>query len=145
MTERLTDEALLPCPFCGGEAERLDIDEGENAGGSCICCKECMACGNVEFGFKENFVSNWNRRATPADDLRAAAIGPRAAYMTCRGCPAHRKTDWSEPSGDGETMDRGIVNNCGAADGRCIDGSYGSISPMPPVWCPAALSQNGGA
>ena len=53
---------LLPCPFCGGEAERIDFDEGENAGGSCISCKECNASGNVEFGYKENFVSNWNRR-----------------------------------------------------------------------------------
>ena len=56
---------LKPCPFCGGAAERVDIVDGENAGGSCICCTRCQASGNLEFGRKENFVSNWNRRAAP--------------------------------------------------------------------------------
>lgn len=54
---------LKPCPFCGGEAEIVHIEEGDNAGGSCVCCTQCMASGNVEFGRKENFVANWNRRS----------------------------------------------------------------------------------
>ena len=56
---------LKPCPFCGGEAERIDFGPGdaENAGGSCIACKRCQSSGPVEFGYKENFISNWNRRA----------------------------------------------------------------------------------
>ncbi len=58
---------LLPCPFCGGKAERIDIEDGDNVGGSCVTCTTCNASGNVEFGFKENFVSNWNRRAPVAD------------------------------------------------------------------------------
>ena len=57
----MSDE-LKPCPFCGGLAEIVDIDEGENAGGSCVCCTTCLASSKVEFGFKENFISNWNRR-----------------------------------------------------------------------------------
>lgn len=57
-------EKLLPCPFCGGRAERVDIEDSENAGGSCISCTKCQASSNVEFEFKENFVSNWNRRTT---------------------------------------------------------------------------------
>ena len=70
---------LRDCPFCGGDAKRFDIDEGENAGGSCIACTRCLASGNVEFGRKENFVSNWNRRAdTQAADeiarLREALV-----------------------------------------------------------------------
>lgn len=60
--EEPTENELLPCPFCGGEAERIDIEDGENAGGSCVHCTQCDACSNVEFEFKENFVSNWNRR-----------------------------------------------------------------------------------
>lgn len=59
----MTDN-LSPCPFCGGAAERIDIEDGNNAGGSFICCTVCQASSNVEFGFKENFVSNWNRRST---------------------------------------------------------------------------------
>lgn len=57
---------LLPCPFCGGDAEIVHIEDGENAGGRCVCCTRCMASGNVDFGRKENFVANWNRRALPA-------------------------------------------------------------------------------
>lgn len=55
-------EKLKACPFCGGEAERVDIEDGENIGGSFVHCTECDASGNIEFGFKENFISNWNRR-----------------------------------------------------------------------------------
>ena len=59
----MTDRELLDCPFCGGAAEIVNIESGENVGGSCVCCTVCQASSNVEFGFKENFVSNWNRRA----------------------------------------------------------------------------------
>ncbi|MFL4510803.1 hypothetical protein ACJ6WJ_02545 [Stenotrophomonas maltophilia] len=61
-------DALLPCPFCGAPAERIDfgVGSGENEGGSCIACTVCQHSGPIEFGFKENFVSNWNRRARPA-------------------------------------------------------------------------------
>lgn len=64
---------LRPCPFCGGEAERIDFGPGagENEGGSCIACRRCQASGPVEFGFKENFIANWNRRAA----VRAAPEG----------------------------------------------------------------------
>jgi hypothetical protein len=57
-------DAVLPCPFCGAPAERIDfgIGSGENEGGSCIACTVCQHSGPIEFGFKENFVSNWNRR-----------------------------------------------------------------------------------
>lgn len=66
MTQTPTDALrLVPCPFCSGEAEIVHIDEGENAGGSCVSCTKCQASSNVEFEFKENFVSNWNRRAAP--------------------------------------------------------------------------------
>lgn len=60
-----TDHRLLPCPFCDGKAEIIHVAEGENAGGSCVCCTQCLASSNIEFEFKENFVSNWNRRALP--------------------------------------------------------------------------------
>ncbi len=42
--------SLLPCPFCGGAAARLDIEqEGPNFGGSCIECVQCGACGPGSF------------------------------------------------------------------------------------------------
>lgn len=60
--------ALLPCPFCGAPAERIDfgIGSGENEGGSCIACTVCQHSGPIEFGYKENFISNWNRRTLSA-------------------------------------------------------------------------------
>ncbi|MEN5291268.1 hypothetical protein [Stenotrophomonas lactitubi] len=74
-------DALLPCPFCGAPAERIDfgIGSGENEGGSCIACTVCQHSGHIEFGFKENLVSNWNRRALsahafPGDQTDAWAI-----------------------------------------------------------------------
>jgi Lar family restriction alleviation protein len=57
-----TAQELLPCPFCGGEAERFTLEDDENLGGDVICCTDCQASSNVEFGFKENLVANWNRR-----------------------------------------------------------------------------------
>jgi len=63
-------EDLLPCPFCGAVAEQLDFDDGENIGGSCISCTRCGASGHVEFGFKENFVSQWNTRINNAAEQR---------------------------------------------------------------------------
>ncbi len=61
-------DGLLPCPFCGDTAERIDfgIGSGDNEGGSCVACTGCGSSGPVEFGFKENFLSNWNRRALSA-------------------------------------------------------------------------------
>lgn len=72
-------EKLLPCPFCAGRAERVDISEGDNGGGSCISCTVCHASGNVEFGFKENFVSNWNRRDFSPMTVAGAVVTAIAA------------------------------------------------------------------
>lgn len=83
-------EALKPCPFCGGPAEHVDIDEGENAGGSCICCTSCLASGNVEFEFKENFVSNWNRRVL---DPRIAEIEARAEEAEAMSAALHMEVN----------------------------------------------------
>jgi Lar family restriction alleviation protein len=63
----MTSHDLKPCPFCGAKAEIVNIDEGENVGGSCVCCTRCFASSNVEFGFKENFVSNWNNRVNEVE------------------------------------------------------------------------------
>jgi Lar family restriction alleviation protein len=56
---------LRPCPFCGGQAKRFTIGDEEPsnaAGGDVICCERCGASSHVEFGYKENLVSNWNSR-----------------------------------------------------------------------------------
>lgn len=62
MTER--EEALEPCPFCGGEASRQDLTDDDNAGGSCIACDRCGASSPVHFDRQENLYDSWNRRAS---------------------------------------------------------------------------------
>lgn len=59
--------SLSPCPFCGGPAERLDLEDAEN--GSVISCTRCGASSAVHFDRKENLVSSWNDRAErPSSD-----------------------------------------------------------------------------
>jgi Lar family restriction alleviation protein len=99
---------LLPCPFCGGEAEIVHLDDGDNVGGSCVCCTKCQASGNVEFGRKENFVENWNRRAalrpqpsgeTRADALRAAGWSVAVHNDYRLNGEAHTFWLWTHPDG----------------------------------------------
>lgn len=61
----LDKDELLPCPFCGGKARQVTIEQGDdpNFGGDVITCTECGASSHVEFGFKENLKSAWNSRA----------------------------------------------------------------------------------
>ncbi|EAP4557083.1 restriction alleviation protein, Lar family [Salmonella enterica] len=56
---------LLPCPFCGGKAQQLTIEQDNDPhfGGDVITCTECGASSHVEFGFKENLKSAWNSRS----------------------------------------------------------------------------------
>lgn len=77
---------LKPCPFCGGEAQRLTIGENEpnNAGGDVIHCTRCQASSRVEFGRKEHLVSAWNGRAeTREAELRIALVAARGWVVTC--------------------------------------------------------------
>ncbi|MDR5006637.1 Lar family restriction alleviation protein [Citrobacter sedlakii] len=55
----------MPCPFCGGKAHQLTIEQDDDPhfGGDVITCTECGASSHVEFGFKENLKSAWNSRA----------------------------------------------------------------------------------
>lgn len=84
-TSALADR-LMPCPFCGGQAQRLTIsedDEPNNAGGDVICCSQCGASSHVEFGRKENLASRWNTRNQPAPspDARLAALEAENARL----------------------------------------------------------------
>ena len=58
-------EELRSCPFCGHDAERIDLDDDEtnpNYGGSFIMCPECLASSKIVFGEKVGLEEAWNRR-----------------------------------------------------------------------------------
>lgn len=55
-------EELLPCPFCGSEAERRDDIQG---GAWCVMCQQCAGC---TFGDTiEDAEVEWNTRANAGD------------------------------------------------------------------------------
>ncbi len=56
--------SLLPCPFCGGAAERIDInaEADPNYGGSYIACSNCLASSKLIFGEKVGLEEAWNNR-----------------------------------------------------------------------------------
>lgn len=60
--DRAQGASLKPCPFCGGQARREDLEDAGNEGGSCIACTKCGAATAVHFDRKENLVSSWNDR-----------------------------------------------------------------------------------
>jgi HAMP domain-containing protein len=81
--EKALEAALLPCPFCGGDAD-LDYYHNENSDGGGrgkVVCVECGAdqCGE-DFGWmtdaadkaasKAQAVAAWNTRADTAEVLR---------------------------------------------------------------------------
>lgn len=56
---------LVPCPFCGGEAERFEM--ADRAG---VRCADVMCAGSHRLpSHGEDYVAAWNRRAAPASPL----------------------------------------------------------------------------
>lgn len=69
----LERETLLPCPFCGGEAEILTIPEDHPDAGAMFvqCCdSRCMTSSALLYPLMGDvralLVERWNRRAAPA-------------------------------------------------------------------------------
>lgn len=81
----MTENTLLPCPFCGGQAEQvvIEAENDPNFGGSVIACSGCGASSHIEFGFKEGLVSAWNARAELQERRKAEAPG----YPETLPCP----------------------------------------------------------
>ena len=60
-------EKLKPCPFCGGKAEKIAVEEPSNVGGYVVQCSSCEASTRVWFPIKDSvdriLREAWNRRA----------------------------------------------------------------------------------
>lgn len=102
-------EKLKPCPFCGGEPRRVDLDDidetDSNFGGSLIECTQCGACSPVHFEFKENLLDSWNTRATgwrPKAEWRFVGENGRFVFFYPR-----QRADWC-----GETLGPMYEHGC---------------------------------
>ena len=62
----MTDHTLLPCPFCGGEAEiwRASADPKRPAWVGCM--GRCAVLVSREYETTEEAIAAWNRRTPPA-------------------------------------------------------------------------------
>lgn len=70
----MTDKTkILPCPFCGAEAEATD-----EMFGSVIHCKHLHTCPLDGHEKLAAAVSEWSTRYTPAEDVRALVNEPVA-------------------------------------------------------------------
>lgn len=74
----ITHEKLLPCPFCGGEAEiwRASADPKRPAWVGCM--GRCAVLVSREYETTEEAIAAWNRRTPPA-------AGPEPWGWLCNG------------------------------------------------------------
>ena len=68
----MTDHTLLPCPFCGGEAELLKGDPGLYSAENhlyhalkAVVCDQCISSSGW-YLHEEEAIAAWNRRTPPA-------------------------------------------------------------------------------
>jgi len=75
-----SNQALSPCPFCGGAAIRLTIkdDRDPHHDGNAITCSSCDACTRVVLGEKTGLADLWNSRAATPQ----AWLGQAGLYRT---------------------------------------------------------------
>ena len=93
---------LLPCPFCGGQADIGQVDDVWFI----VTCVSCEADGSIQHG-PDDAAATWNRRTAPPvvsptprkakcghvayrnhDDMCIEDACPDAAYQTHRSSPA---------------------------------------------------------
>ena len=121
---------LLPCPFCGGDAD-LDFWWNENGDGGrgkviCIDCGTEMAGSDhsrpitaaEKAASKSEAVAFWNRRALPA-------VQPDAEWQPIETAPKNRVIDlWSV---DGERYPDAVWGVCGDTEGWTDANDHGSL------------------
>lgn len=61
-------DKLKPCPFCGGEAQLIKNEYGDNTGYAFVICQDCgnrakKFSKSLDFCAVEEAIEAWNRRA----------------------------------------------------------------------------------
>ena len=78
--DRLTE--LLPCPFCGGEADTM-TPEADDMRAATVMCMGCY-CTGKECETEAQAIAAWNRRASQAAPAPSDAL--REALEECDCC-----------------------------------------------------------
>jgi hypothetical protein len=84
MTDAQRETELLPCPFCGGEAEIIRCSVHCN---NPACEAQPFTAGQSE----AEAIAAWNRRASPDDLLLQAAEALECNAMWAEGSEAHSR------------------------------------------------------
>ena len=95
----MSDETtLLPCPFCGGEAELVESDYGMFMTGYAVYCKHCCTKAGVTGRLGEAYewtpiynneaeaIAAWNRRTAVTDEQFARATHDGHLWGKCSEC-----------------------------------------------------------
>lgn len=94
---------IMPCPFCGGEAQVV-IDQLSYH--SFVECQECGARGSKlewtnEFCATDYAVENWNERAFSTSTSKGDIVLNQLAYEIAKRIPLY-KTESKTAGGDPE-------------------------------------------
>lgn len=115
----MNDETtLLPCPFCGGEAELTGFDAPEYW----VWCPKCKASADMHTGM-ENAIAAWNARAEQTcrnvhEEWEKTSFTGAETSFCCSECGAHYFDAESYYAGladaDGDLIRTNYCPNCGA-------------------------------
>jgi hypothetical protein len=131
-------ETRMPCP------DLLDRSHSEAVDWITANCTAIRRDnGDMDYSLGAMIAAYEAGKAQPTETQRIVAIdgereGPAPIPNTrlqCFGCKHLHTEDWREPSGDGETYDRGTTALCKAKGGQVI-GCYWSRTNDAPKWCP---------
>lgn len=132
---------ILPCPFCGGEAKRHDIEareEIDNAGASYIECEGCGACTQLHFDRKENLVDSWNQRTS--DGLGRRVVSMASVHPTLVvDVQAHRDAAYKNGWDDGYAEGFGKAASATTSPAPVAVEAWQDISTAPKDGAPVLL------
>jgi len=126
MSDKASNQQLLPCPFCGASAAFFDTEEGENADGKWIQCTDCGVSSMIRFPLKEGvhdmLIEAWNRRVavpeTPAEcpgHYKVAARNVCTMFPHCLCSPEARAAEATE-----DARHQKATCGWGGAYGLCV-------------------------